>query len=121
MPGAAELRQLRLQLGDLGTHDELAVSQYRVQPSPQLRRDARLLRLQVEEWQVGALGVGHAELTLGPGSDNGIRQRDQARASPALPSALCSNSGTSRPRSVNARRTWPPRQAVAISSMARPM
>ena len=36
------------------------------------------------------------------------------------PSALWSNSGTRRPSRVSASRAWPPRQAAAISSIARP-
>src|SRR5579863_9008397 len=93
-----ELRQLGFQLRHLGPEDELAMGQYAIQPPPQISRDTRLLRLQVEKRD-----SGHGRFTTGIG-----------------PSALCSNSVTSRPSKVSARRGWPPRQAAAISSIARP-
>ena len=49
VPGAAEPRQFGLQFGHLGAEDELAVRQHAIQPPAQFARDARLLRLQVEE------------------------------------------------------------------------
>src|ERR1700760_3069900 len=95
---AAEPGERRLEFRHLWPQDELAMRQHAIDPPAQLGCDARLLRLEVDE-----RNGGHGRFTTG-----------------ISPSLLCSNSGTSRPSRVSARRACPPRQAPAISSIARP-
>ncbi len=101
---AAELRQFGFQFGHLGAEDELAMRQHRVQPPAQVGGDARLLRLQVEERdRQGGSVMGDLQAT-------GMRVLRRCVRTP----------GPGGRAGSSASRAWPPRQAAAISSIARP-